>query len=410
MTEGTPPTAAATGVEPLDPGSGAADPPAAAQPARFHDLDALRAFAMLAGIALHAAVPFVPYWREGDPGAGFLGAVFVAIHGFRMPLFFLLSGFFTTMLWERKGTRALLRHRLKRVGLPFALAVLLILPLVPLGLLGGMALAGNPPAPADPQAEQGFRLAHLWFLWMLLLFVGLFALVATLARRLPTLPSVVTSRAVWGVALLAIAVIAQTRMTNTTLGPDTSEGVVPVPHVFVYYACFFAWGALVFGHATRGGTPLIRAMGRDWPVTLASGAAVLLLLMNVGLDRTLSAALQIAYAVLLTCALLGLAHRFFATNSISVRWMSDSSYWLYLTHLPLVLVAEGLALRWGVPPLVAFPLIFGIVTAFLLLTYRYGVRYTRIGTLLNGPRSRAEDQGLNSQARPQDIAGPMASR
>lgn len=360
---------------------------------RYHDLDALRAFAMLAGIAFHAAVPFIPYWTPNGPGAELLGGIFVGIHGFRMPLFFLLSGFFTTMLWQRAGTRGLLRHRLKRVGLPLALAIVVILPLVTLGLLGGMVLAGNPAVEPDPTPQPAFRLAHLWFLWMLLLLVGAFAVVVTLARRLPSPDSrihrVLSSRPGWAAVLLVIAVLAQSRMTNGLVGPDTSEGLIPVPRVLVYYACFFAWGALVFGHSTRHGIPLIRAMGRWWPATLAAGAAVFVLLTSGPLSHPLATVLNIAYAVLLTCALLGVAHRFFASDNPAIRWVSDSSYWLYLTHLPLVLVAEGLALRWHIHPLIAFPVIVVSVSGLLLLTYRYGVRYTRIGTLLNGPRTRA---------------------
>ena len=75
---------------------------------RFHDLDALRGFAMLLGILLHAGVFLVPveYWPvheawawETAPEANVYAWILSVIHGFRMPLFFLLSGFFTAMLW-----------------------------------------------------------------------------------------------------------------------------------------------------------------------------------------------------------------------------------------------------------------------------------------------------------------------
>jgi fucose 4-O-acetylase-like acetyltransferase len=72
---------------------------------RRYDLDAIRGFAMLLGIVLHAAIPFMPYWQDGDVGGGFLSGLFEFIHGFRMPLFFILSGYFTTMLWRGQGMR-----------------------------------------------------------------------------------------------------------------------------------------------------------------------------------------------------------------------------------------------------------------------------------------------------------------
>ena len=101
---------------------------------RWHDLDALRGFAMLLGIGLHAALAFFPlFWPIQDRAAGFDGLFdeFVAaVHGFRMPLFFLLSGFFTTMLWRRRGLGALVWHRVRRIGLPLALGMITVIPAI----------------------------------------------------------------------------------------------------------------------------------------------------------------------------------------------------------------------------------------------------------------------------------------
>ena len=101
---------------------------------RRHDLDALRAFAMLLGIVLHGALAFIPgAWVvsdasvEGD-GTPF-GVLVAAIHGFRMPVFFLMSGFFTAMLWRQRGLRALVTHRARRILLPLAIAMIVVIPL-----------------------------------------------------------------------------------------------------------------------------------------------------------------------------------------------------------------------------------------------------------------------------------------
>ena len=102
---------------------------------RRHDLDALRGFAMLLGIVLHAAMSFIPgmgvIWGVQDSQSSGLYAILLAsIHGWRMPLFFLVSGFFTAMLWKKRGLRALLVHRFKRIFLPMVLAMLTIIPVM----------------------------------------------------------------------------------------------------------------------------------------------------------------------------------------------------------------------------------------------------------------------------------------
>jgi fucose 4-O-acetylase-like acetyltransferase len=77
---------------------------------RRTDLDALRGFAMLLGIALHASLSFfaVP-WPVYDTLRSNLLPLFASVvHGFRMPLFFLLSGYFTMLVYRRRGLQSLL--------------------------------------------------------------------------------------------------------------------------------------------------------------------------------------------------------------------------------------------------------------------------------------------------------------
>jgi peptidoglycan/LPS O-acetylase OafA/YrhL len=97
---------------------------------------------------------------------------------------------------------------------------------------------------------------------------------------------------------------------------------------------------------------------------------------------------QVLYAWLMTFGLLGLCQALLAHDRPWVRFVSDSSYWLYLVHLPLVIFGQGLLLRTGWPALVEFGVLLVASSAVLLVSYRYLVRYTPIGTLLNGRRVR----------------------
>ena len=98
---------------------------------RRTDLDALRSFAMLLGVALHASLSFFadPWPVHDTRRSDLLPLFYVFVHGFRMPLFFLLSGYFTMLVYRRRGLKSLLEQRFTRIFLPLVIATATIVPL-----------------------------------------------------------------------------------------------------------------------------------------------------------------------------------------------------------------------------------------------------------------------------------------
>ena len=92
------------------------------------------------------------------------------------------------------------------------------------------------------------------------------------------------------------------------------------------------------------------------------------------------------YAWLMCFGLIGLFRLIASRERPWVRYVSDSSYWLYLWHLPLIVFAQRLVLTWPLNTHLKFLLICVAVTAVLLVSYQLGVRYSPIGTMLNGRR------------------------
>ena len=155
---------------------------------RFHELDALRAFAMLLGVVLHGLLFLVTRdWVVVAPEISSelpYDDIVFAIHGFRMPLFFLLSGFFTALLWQRRDTRSLISHRTKRVGLPLLIGAFTIIPIQSLWWIfthNGDTDAGT--VLWTVVFSWIWGLHHLWFLWVLLLLVGLFVALTALGLK-----------------------------------------------------------------------------------------------------------------------------------------------------------------------------------------------------------------------------------
>ena len=88
-------------------------PPAA--PSRYHALDALRAAMMFLGIYLHATVAYSPVGGWPYKPAQLTTTLDFSvglIHVFRMPVFYVMAGFFTALLLQRYGLSATLESSL----------------------------------------------------------------------------------------------------------------------------------------------------------------------------------------------------------------------------------------------------------------------------------------------------------
>ncbi|MFT5471148.1 MAG: peptidoglycan/LPS O-acetylase OafA/YrhL [Verrucomicrobiales bacterium] len=66
------------------------------------------------------------------------------------------------------------------------------------------------------------------------------------------------------------------------------------------------------------------------------------------------------------------------------RYLADSSYWVYLLHLPLLPAIETLVFDWPVTAWIKLPTICVVSLAILYASYHYLVRSTFVGRFLNG--------------------------
>jgi len=242
---------------------------------------------------------------------------------------------------------------------------------------------------------------HLWFLWFLIWMVSGFAIAMTLGsvirRSGPTF--LISMRRPWWLiwAVMPSALIFQQRMGDSgrfpVFGPDTSTTFVPIGHVLGYYAVFFVFGTLLFDARDRSGDRLSDSLGRHWQMYLP---VTFLMVLPIGIEVTyrsnhswaLASVLQVFYAWGMIFGLMGLFRRLMSTERRGVRYMSDASYWMYLAHLPLVIFLQSTVRTWNSPSLVKFTFLIVATCVPLLISYQTLVRYTPIGTMLNGKRTR----------------------
>lgn len=413
---------------------------------RLHALDALRAVAMMLGVWLHAALPFVAgvpffFWPFLEPTKSTpLARSVTVIHAWRMETFFLLSGFFTAMLIARRGGVATLRQRTVRVLVPFLIAMVTIQPLCAFVWAWGYSEQWGWPLQTTftnvlknawgvdtPGAPGAFgRLYHLWFLYDLCVLIGAGLLLRLIVLRLTPAPLGRFLVAAWqgnarllarlaGSWLGAIALAVPVLTLLFLHGPNGAEpnpALMPAWKGLLYYAVPFFGGWMLY--ANRG---FIDRLARRWwaPMLIAVAATVVhVRAMGVlgtiveGQEGRAAAAWWAAMgsrAVMTagyTLGLIGLFTFLFSRPGprlqAAVRWVSDSAYWVYLAHLPLVIAFGILLLPWQAPVWAKFGVCVGGSMAVLLVSYALLVRHTPIGRLLNGMRSRRPKEAAPATA------------
>jgi glucan biosynthesis protein C len=360
---------------------------------------------MLLGLVLHSATSFTATpleqaWPYQDRSTSALFDLIVFfIHLFRMPVFFVVAGFFAAMLYYRDGAGAFAANRARRVLLPLILFWVPIFPLIKAGFVfaNGRAAGAVDWTLASPAAILATAtLGHLWFLWDLTLFYAAALLIAPLAERTPAawrssgqawFGRIITSLA--GVLLLGL-------VTSATLLPmekpalDTSLSLLPPIRVLMAYGVFFGFGWLLFLRRD-----VIEPFGARWKAPMLAGAVVSVGYLVVTVARPLTdpwlthlAGITLAgFSIWLL--IFGIVGAFVSTMerpSRVVRYLSDAAYWMYIVHLPITIWMPGLLASSGLPALAKFGITLVTTTVVTLASYHFLVRSTAIGSLLNGRR------------------------
>jgi peptidoglycan/LPS O-acetylase OafA/YrhL len=90
---------------------------------------------------------------------------------------------------------------------------------------------------------------------------------------------------------------------------------------------------------------------------------------------------------------LGLFVRLFDRPRTWVRYLAESSYWVYLVHLPVVVALQISFVHWSTPWWIKWPLINALAFTVLIVSYHGLVRRTWLGAWLNGRRATAKPSG-----------------
>ena len=384
---------------------------------RLHALDNLRAVMMWLGIVLHVGIIYTFYplplplpWHDQKTSlwADWLVAL---IHSFRMPVFFILAGFFVVLLVHARGVRGMLVNRLKRLGLPFVLLwpVIFVAMVWTVMLFAYRAAHGTwvlDPSQLDPSllTPRANRhplddTMHLWFLWMLMWFSVLVAVLTPLARAVPQRLRGLLSRcfdqlagSAWGFLPLTIPLALIGAMYKDGIVPASGYFLAPVTE-WLHNGIFFVFGLALYAHRKR----LFAIYQQRWKHNAVAGLVVLTVMLTVtDLQRQhlltvpnsafWHAFLFNASTWLLSFAWIGAFLRYVGRPHPVLDYLAQSSYWVYIIHMPVTVGLGACLYSLDWPALVKMPLNIAGTTVFSLLTYHLLVRSTALGELLNGRR------------------------
>lgn len=372
-------------------------------------LDALRAMTMILVVVEHAAVAYMVNplpslaWPVQEAASwAWSDLIFWFGRGFHVPLFFVVTGYFTALLVEKRGLTEAIRSRVVRLGVPLAGAVLLVLPLMYAIWSWGWVERGlctwedvieaRPPAMYEGLVGGP---AHLWFLQFALLYTLAYwcARRLGLGERLAMARRVLTSNVARGVLLTACAGGVLVAHPGAML--DFHNDIVPHPAKLAFYGVFFVLGVMV----RRSGLELM-ALTRRWAmdagVALACFGVVAWVVLaawgswesSLGM-RALAGVALAGYGVFSAFAWLGIFVRVVTQSSAWIRYTIDASYWIYLTHLPWIGVVAVLMMPVGAPAWVKFSLAIVVSFAMTLASFAL-VRRTPLIGLLGARVSRSK--------------------
>jgi peptidoglycan/LPS O-acetylase OafA/YrhL len=350
-------------------------------------LDRTRTFLTLVVLLHHSVIPYT-YYGHTDPKSwiGF-DCVVLATDSFFMAMFFFLSGLFVWPSLARKSPQVFLRDRLLRLGLPFAIAALTIIPIA----YYAIELRQHPdvsfaafwwktvtvgPWPSGP----------IWFVWVLLAFDLTASLLYRLSSRLLDPINRMSLRGYDRPAEFYLFLVAVTAVlyvpARVYFGPskwfEFGPFSVQASRVLLYAAYFFIGAGVGAAHFNRG---VLSADGRlaksGWGWVIATLVPYCLLWVLIYIKRGILGnppvlphwyeasygVFFVAFSAAILFAILAFFLRFKQSGWSILDPMQNEAYGMFLVHYPIVLWLQYWLFDFDVPAIVKAAVAFVLTVA-----------------------------------------------
>ena len=366
-------------------------------------LDNIRYLMIVLVVVYHSVAAYAivaPHWIVHDTNTFAADIIRELFDVFMMPVLFFAAGYFALPSLEKKGVWEFLKDKVKRLLVPWALAVLIILPL---------ALYDQPVNPIRPfwsywlsyvssfQVQLRFTQAPMgpttqaiyWFLSLLFALFVVFALVYTLSRRWRSGASLPAARPATSGNSVFVALVVFGLLTSAgyfillLLFPDSSWFTL---HMFlefqvtrlVPYAGCFTFGVYAQSKGWFAEGKPLGSLALWGAISAALAVAYLLVGQPVFADTAgtanLPVGLLLLFAFIRSFLLLSLlvvfvsfGVRYWNHASGLGRQLAAASYNIYLVHFFIVVTLQIALLKWIGGPVPAKIAIVSLATLALSL-------------------------------------------
>ncbi|MGG2078026.1 glucans biosynthesis protein MdoC [Lelliottia nimipressuralis] len=318
---------------------------------REYFLDSIRAWLMLLGIPFHISLIYSSHtWHVNSIEPSWWLTLFNDfIHSFRMQVFFVISGYFSYMLFLRYPMKRWWKVRVERVGIPMLTAIpLLTLPqFIMLQYVKGKADNWQNLSLYEKYNTLVWELvSHLWFLLVLVVMTTVSLWIFSKLRRHLSrhheshFPHLTYGKLSLLFLVLGIAYGAIRRILFMLYPPVLSDGLFNfVVMQTLFYIPFFMLGALAFI------SPKLKALfttPSPWcAVGSAFAFAAYLLNQRYGSGDAWMYETESVITMLLGLwmvnVVFALGHRLLNFKSARVTYFVNASLFIYLVHHPLTL-------------------------------------------------------------------------
>lgn len=300
---------------------------------------------MLAGVLAHAADVIGPnkwiYNSKYYHSETISNLVYI-IHLFRMETFFILAGFFSCLVINRKGKPAFIRNRINRVLIPFLSSILLITSFQIFFAIDNGLISTD-------KINITHIISHLWFLQTLLMLSLLLALMPAEAER--TIAALANGKKTFvGLALLIILFTPYGILfLATRIFPDNINSQAIAGYYLsdpAYYGFYFLFGYALYSKKSL--LDRVTRMNRTLIFLAFTGSAAALVYMrhldthHVDISElflTIKVLLKVACALSASILLIGFHTQRDFTASRKTSFLVRSSIIIYLFHHPIVMVS-----------------------------------------------------------------------